>query len=375
MSQAVDLSLGVADPALDLFGLQAAIEAAAPAGAAEARYAPRGGVPALRRTIAALEGVAPEQVSVTVGASMALTATFAQLPAGARVVLPRPYFPAYPNMLSVLNRRAAFYDVGPGSAPLDQIRRELAAGAAAVVVTTPGNPLGNVARAATVARIAEAARKAGALLILDETYAGTVFDPPEDGAYLGAGVLDGAVRIRSLSKRFQLPGARVGYLVAGAGRVAAIEAVHWTFAMSVPAGAQLLAAAALLADARRGADPAPLRRLAGLCARAAGWLRRPGLQVTRPRGGLMLWVELPGCGLSGRALAAQLARQAGVLVADGEAFGARAPAVRCSFAVPEARLDWAFARLGDVLSGVAAQAPAAQAPAAQAPAPPVGERA
>jgi aspartate/methionine/tyrosine aminotransferase len=357
VSAPVDLSLGVADPALDLFGLRAAIEAAVASPASQGRYAPRGGLPALKQTIAALEGVSSEQTTVTLGASMALTATFAQLPAGARVLLPRPYFPAYPNMLSALGRRAAFYDVGPGSAPAEQIRRDLADGtAAAVVVTTPGNPLGNVAPAATVAEIAETARTAGALLILDETYAGTVFDPPHGGAYAGAGVLPGAVRVRSLSKRFQLPGARVGYAIGDAARIAAIEAVHWTFAMSVPVGAQLGAAAALLADARNADDPAPLRRLARLCARAESWLRRPGLALVRPRGGLMLWVEIPGSALDGRALAARLAREAGVLVAAGDAFGARRPAVRCSFAVPEAQLDPAFERLGEVLSGLAAPA-------------------
>jgi arginine:pyruvate transaminase len=353
MSAPADLSLGVADPALDLFGLRRAI-AASPARSEHAeRYAPRGGLPALRRAVAALEGVGPDQVTVTLGASMALTATFAQLPPGARVLLPRPYFPAYPNMLAALGRRMSTYDVGPGTAPAAQIRRELASGVAAVVVTTPGNPLGNVARPADVATIAEAAGGAGANLIVDETYAGTVFDPPADGAYQGTGVAPGVVRIRSLSKRFQLPGARVGYAVGPAELIAQIEALHWTFAMSVPIGAQLQAAAILLADARLDLEAAGLERLAGLARRAFGWLARPGVRVVRPRGGMMLWAELPGSSLGAQELAARCARDAGVLVAAGDAFGARTPAIRCSIAVPEDRLDQAFSRVAGVMDTAA----------------------
>ncbi|MFD0388633.1 hypothetical protein ACFQ4K_13815 [Tistrella bauzanensis] len=69
---------------------------------------------------------------------MALTASFATLPAGAAILLPRPGFPAYANIARFLGRPVAWYDLLPPADPAQSIRQALARQAAgAVVINTP----------------------------------------------------------------------------------------------------------------------------------------------------------------------------------------------------------------------------------------------
>ncbi|WP_372501855.1 pyridoxal phosphate-dependent aminotransferase [Tistrella mobilis] len=343
----LDLSLGVIDPEL----LPAAADGAGAPPALQGRYAPRAGLPPLRQVLAAMEGVAPDQIVITTGASMALTAAFATLPADRPILLPRPGFPAYANIVRFLGRPAAFYDVMPPVDLVAAIAAALAAGPvpAAVVVNTPGNPLGNLLDADQVAAIQALCRDAGALLIVDETYAGLIFDDPAGRAYIGRGCPAGMLRILSFSKKYRMAGARLGYVVGTADHLARITDVHWTFAMSAPLDAQIMAAGII---ARGGpADLSPVLRDLGQ--RAVERLAGTGAVALPPRGGPVLWVEVPHWPGDSRSLAGLCAR-AGVLVAPGAAFGIdQPPAIRCCFAVPRPRLDLALDRLAPLFARLA----------------------
>ncbi|MFD0388634.1 aminotransferase class I/II-fold pyridoxal phosphate-dependent enzyme [Tistrella bauzanensis] len=216
-----------------------------------------------------------------------------------------------------------------------------------------------------MATIRRLTRDAGCALIIDETYAGLIFDDPESAAWQGqgrgldvgpglnagpdraAGAGDDVIRILSFSKQYRLAGARLGYAIASPDRIRRIEDVHWTLAMSAPVDAQIHAASALAARQRLTAAPDIPARLRGLADRAIGHLAPVGaLAVVPPRAGPVMWLELPGFPGDSTALAGCCAREAGVLVVPGLAFGvASPPAVRCCFAVPEPVLDQAFGRL------------------------------
>ncbi|MEN2988056.1 pyridoxal phosphate-dependent aminotransferase [Tistrella sp. BH-R2-4] len=359
----VDLSLGVIAP--ELFAAEdAGRSTLAVPPALLGRYSPRGGLPLLRQAVAAIEAVAAEQVTITTGASMALTASVATLPAGATILLPRPGFPAYANIARFLGRPVAWYDLLPPADPVQSIRQALAEQAAgAVVINTPGNPLGNLLSIDQVAAIRRLTIDAGCALIIDETYAGLIFDDPEGTAWQGqgrglnvgpdraAGAGDDVIRILSFSKQYRLAGARLGYAIASPNRIRRIEDVHWTLAMSAPVDAQIHAASALAARQRLTAAPDIAARLRGLADRAIRHLAPVGaLRIVPPRAGPVMWLELPGFPGDSTALAGRCAREAGVLVVPGLAFGvASPPAIRCCFAVPEPVLDQAFGRLAALM--------------------------
>jgi arginine:pyruvate transaminase len=318
-------------------------------------YGPRGGFDALRAVLGRKEGVDPTGVTVTSGASMALTAALATLPKDRAVLIPRPYYPAYPNVAGFLGLHVISYAVTPGRplAPAaEAAARKRPIGA--IVVNTPGNPLGNLATRDDITALRTLAREAGAMLIVDETYAGIVLDPPPD-AWSGAGAAPGVVRVKSLSKAYLLPGERVGYAVAEPDLSAAIEEAHWVIAMSPGITAQTNAARALLEDVPE--------RLARLCARLRQSRDRaveiladvPGLDVRPPRAGVFLWLTLPQAGVTGVDIAQRCRHDHGLAVMPGEACGQKdPPAIRVSFALDEGDATHAFRALGEALTDVGA---------------------
>jgi arginine:pyruvate transaminase len=320
-----------------------------------ATYGPRGGFEPLRRVLAQKEGVAPSHVMVTSGASMALTAALAILPKGLPVIMPRPYYPAYPNLAAFLGLEAVFYELGSNRALGEAVscaagRRSIGA----ILVNTPGNPLGNVVTTEDMMELERIAHRASALLIVDETYAGILFDSPGN-AWIGTGAAPGVIRIKSLSKAYLIAGERIGYVVAEPALADRIEEAHWVIAMSPAVTAQTSAARALLEDAPE--------RLACLCARLRLSRDRAlaelgpvsGLEVHPPLAGVFLWIVFPKANLRGVDISHRCHENHGVVVMPGEACGQEhPPAIRASFALPEKEAANAFRALASALLEVTA---------------------
>lgn len=340
MTPPADLGLGTLDP--ELFPRDSAVARLA------SGYAPRGGLPAFRAAVAGWLGLEREQVVITTGASLALTAAFLALGRGP-VLLPRPYYPAYRRILELLGRDVAYYGVGAGTDLGDAVAAAASPRVETILVNTPGNPVGRVWSRDEMAAAAGVAAGLGATLVVDETYRGLEF---EAGCWAGEALpCERVLRVGSMSKLFGLPGARVGYAAGPRDLVEAVEAAHWSVAMSPPVVGQSLALP-MLED-----PPALMGRLRAALAsnrdRAAARLRRePALEWVPPEGGVFLWVSLRGgAGDSGEM--AEACRRAGVVVMDGAAFGQLRPSVRCSFAVAPAAVEPAFDLVARSLSAVA----------------------
>jgi aspartate/methionine/tyrosine aminotransferase len=311
-------------------------------------YGPRGGFEPLRVVLAHKEGVAPTSVIVTSGASMALTAALAILPKNRALLVPRPYYPAYPNLAGFLGLDVTYYDLLPGR-PLAEAVSDAARGRSisAILVNTPGNPLGNVAATDDMAELERIARRADATLIVDETYAGMLLDPCAN-TWSGAGAAPGMIRLKSLSKTYLIAGERIGYAVAEPALADRIEEAHWVVAMSPAVAAQANAARALLEDVPE--------RLPRLCAR----LRRsrdcavsaladvPAVEIRPPAAGVFLWISFPAAALTGVDIAHRCRQYHDIAVMPGEACGQRdPPAIRASFALSEIETANAFHALAD----------------------------
>jgi len=324
--------------------------AAGPAEALVGEYGPAQGVDALRDAVAEWERTPREGVAVTTGASLGLAATLATLPRGARLLCPRPYYPAYPRLAEAFGLEVAFYPLRAedGWRPdPDEIARLLRRPAAAVLWNAPANPTGAVCDAARMEAIGETfTRHPDLLLISDEVYAHFVYDGSPAALHPRHAR---TVRVRSFSKVFGLAGERVGYVLAEPGEADAISRAHWMLAMSPPATGQLRALAALRSD------PGP--RLAALVSRlcaqrdaAAAILRRCArVSFASPPAGFFHWLRVGG-GARDDALAERCATRGGVHVLAGTAFGAADGAyLRASFAVPPAELTEGFERLAAFL--------------------------
>ena len=320
----------------------------------DTRYAPVAGSAALRAAIAARTAsrtgapCAPEEVVATAGGQMALHyALTACLDPGEAAVIVDPFYATYPGTLRAVEAEVrvvpALPDAGfqPDLSALDRA----CDGARALLINTPHNPTGAVYTPATVAAVAEIARRRGLWLISDEVYDGMVWR----GRHLSprglTGMAERTVVIGSLSKSHAMTGFRLGWAAAPAGLAALIGDLALNVAYGLPGFVQQ---AGIFALTRAGAEEAALvesfRRRRDLAVEAlagAGAVR-----LAAPDGAMYVMLDVRATGLSGRDFAAALLETEGIAVMPGESFGdAAAGHVRVALTVEDAALAEALERL------------------------------
>jgi aspartate/methionine/tyrosine aminotransferase len=342
-------------------------------------YAPAAGEPALRRSIAryvrrvAGADVDPAaEVLVTIGAAEALwLAVFTLTRPGDEVLLPDPAYSLYELVVLALDRRPVRVPTSAGSGfalPVDAVRREATERSRLLIINSPGNPTGAVYDAAAIQALADYTREAGLCLLHDEVLDFATFDGRHASALGVCGGRDHVVSINSFSKRFGLPGWRVGWLVARPGVVDQAAKAHTLFALATPAPLQ-----AALSDALD--DPAVEREcrahVANLeaAAREAGraWQACGFASAAPPRAGFYLFLHAGAfCETRldeqlrrslapriagrefGEVAAEALFERTGVAVVPGTAFGAAGrELVRINCAGAPRTMQEAIARITD----------------------------
>jgi aspartate/methionine/tyrosine aminotransferase len=291
--------------------------------------------------------VPAERVLLTGGASAGLVAAFAALLAhGDRVALARPGYPAYRNALLALGREAVEIQCGA------EVRYRLTADALArapgdlhaVVAASPANPTGATLSHAELAAIARVCRERGAWLISDEIYHGLTYG---GRAVCALEVEPDALVVNSFSKLYRMPGWRLGWLVAPAAVVARLEAYLINFFLTPAALSQHAALAAFdeLPTLRASVEVYARNR-----ARLLAALPRIGCRnVVAPEGAFYFYVDVAHLTQDSLAFCQRLLDETGVSLAPGIDFdpdGGR-HCVRLSFALREAEVAEAIARLGD----------------------------
>ena len=169
---------------------------------------------------------ASDQIVLTVGAKGAIDMTMrAILNPGDAVVILAPYWVTYPEAVNINA------GVPVGVAPTADLRPDLPAIEAAVrnnpikalIYSSPSNPTGVVYTAEELEGITRIARDAGIWLIADEIYREFAFDGrTAPSLFSQADMYDRAILIDGPSKRFGVPGWRLGFI---AGPLELIKAV------------------------------------------------------------------------------------------------------------------------------------------------------
>jgi tyrosine aminotransferase len=186
-------------------------------------YAPTVGLPQTRRAIAEYLSrdlpykLSSDDVFVTSGCTQAIDVAIAMLShPGANILLPRPGFPIYKLCAAFRNVEVRHFDLLPDSAwevDLDAVKLLADQNTVAMVVINPGNPCGNVYSYQHLRKIAETASKLGILVIADEVYGHLAFGR---NPFVPMGVFGSTVPVLtlgSLSKRWLVPGWRLGWFV------------------------------------------------------------------------------------------------------------------------------------------------------------------
>lgn len=152
-----------------------------------------------------------ESFVITNGASEALDLVLRTIaaqgdPSKNRVLIARPYYYSYPEMVRFAGMEPVFTDTTAGRIDFDDFAGKVA-GCKAVIINSPSNPTGRVEAIETLKKIEQLTSELGVYVLSDEVYKDLIY-VRENYLIQGPHV----VTINSFSKTYAMCGFRVGYL-------------------------------------------------------------------------------------------------------------------------------------------------------------------
>lgn len=247
----------------------------------------------------------------------------ALLDPGDTILVPDPCYPVFEAGAKIADAKLEYYPLVaehnylPYVAGIDP---EVADRAKYMIVSLPANPVGSVGTPEVYEEIIAFAREHDLLIVHDNAYSDIVFDGEPGGSFLQyPGALEVGVEFFSLSKSFNVTGARVGFLVGREDVVSAFAKLRGQidFGMFFPIQK---AAIACLNGPRDEVEAQRLKyqeRRDALCdgLEGLGW-ERPNAH-----GSMFVWAKLPGGRTDSMAFCEELMEKAGVVVTPGASFG------------------------------------------------------
>lgn len=247
----------------------------------------------------------------------------ALLDPGDTILVPDPCYPVFEAGAKIADAKLEYYPLVaehnylPYVAGIDP---EVADRAKYMIVSLPANPVGSVGTPEVYEEIIAFAREHDLLIVHDNAYSDIVFDGEPGGSFLQyPGALEVGVEFFSLSKSFNVTGARIGFLVGREDVVSAFSKLRGQidFGMFFPIQK---AAIACLNGPRDEVEAQRLKyqeRRDALCdgLEGLGW-ERPNAH-----GSMFVWAKLPGGRTDSMAFCEELMEKAGVVVTPGASFG------------------------------------------------------
>lgn len=247
----------------------------------------------------------------------------ALLDPGDTILVPDPCYPVFEAGAKIADAKLEYYPLVaehnylPYVAGIDP---EVADRAKYMIVSLPANPVGSVGTPEVYEEIIAFAREHDLLIVHDNAYSDIVFDGEPGGSFLQyPGALEVGVEFFSLSKSFNVTGARIGFLVGREDVVSAFAKLRGQidFGMFFPIQK---AAIACLNGPRDEVEAQRLKyqeRRDALCdgLEGLGW-ERPNAH-----GSMFVWAKLPGGRADSMAFCEELMEKAGVVVTPGASFG------------------------------------------------------
>lgn len=247
----------------------------------------------------------------------------ALLDPGDTILVPDPCYPVFEAGAKIADAKLEYYPLVaehnylPYVAGIDP---EVADLAKYMIVSLPANPVGSVGTPEVYEEIIAFAREHDLLIVHDNAYSDIVFDGEPGGSFLQyPGALEVGVEFFSLSKSFNVTGARIGFLVGREDVVSAFAKLRGQidFGMFFPIQK---AAIACLNGPRDEVEAQRLKyqeRRDALC----DGLEDLGWERPNAHGSMFVWAKLPGGRTDSMAFCEELMEKAGVVVTPGASFG------------------------------------------------------
>ena len=267
------------------------------------RYSVSKGIPRLRRAICdwyrrryQVELQPDEEAIVTIGSKEGLAhLALATVGPGDAVLVPNPTYPIHPYGFVIAGADIRHVPLVPNIdffVELEKAIKDSWPRPKMLVLNFPGNPTTQCVELEFFEHVVAIAREHEIWVVHDLAYADLVFDGYRAPSILQVpGAKEVAVESFSLSKSYNMPGWRVGFLVGNASLVGALARIksYLDYGMFTPV--QVAAIAALDGPQECVAENRDTyqRRRDVLC----GGLRAAGWAVEKPRATMFVWARIP----------------------------------------------------------------------------------
>lgn len=242
---------------------------------------------------------------------------------GDTVLLPDPCYPVFAAGSLMAGAVPYYY---PLTAEHDflpcvkEIPEDVARKAKYMIVSLPSNPVGSVATPGLYEEIVEFGRKYDILIIHDNAYSDIIYDGEHGGSFLATpGAKEIGVEFFSLSKSFNVTGARISFLVGRPDVIAALRKLRSQidFGMFLPIQKAGIAALKGSLDSVKEQCALYQERRDALCE----GLRSIGWDLPNGKGTMFVWARIPGGRMDSMDFCMELMEKAGVIVTPGASFG------------------------------------------------------
>ena len=242
---------------------------------------------------------------------------------GDTVLLPTPCYPAFISGAVMAGAVPQYYELTAenGFLPdVSSIPDDVADRARYMIFSLPSNPAGSVGDDRIYKEIISFAKKHDIVVIHDNAYSDIIFDGFESRSFLSyEGAADVGIEFFSLSKSFNVTGARISFCIGNPEIIAAFRKLRsqYDFGMFLPI--QKAASAALRGDRKQIEHQRKLyeERRDALCSglRAIGW------NVPDSHGSMFVWAPLPDGYSDSMDFSMKLMDRTGIVCTPGASFG------------------------------------------------------
>lgn len=239
------------------------------------------------------------------------------------VLLPNPGYPIFEVGAYLGQAEVVFYPLIEENnylPRLDQISEDILKRTKYIVISYPSNPLGAIAPVSMYEELIEYAKKYNFIIIHDNAYSEIIYDGNKGISFLALpGAKEVGVEFFSLSKTFNLTGARISFLVGNKEVLKALNLLRSQIDYGMFYPIQYAAIAAL-----KGSQDKVLSQCAEYERRRNALCRgfsKIGFKIPDAKGTMFVWAAIPPKFKSSKQFCEVLMEETGVICTPGSAFG------------------------------------------------------
>ncbi|GAB4155434.1 MAG: pyridoxal phosphate-dependent aminotransferase [Winogradskyella sp.] len=239
-----------------------------------------------------------DDIIVTTGGSEALLFAFGSImDEDDEIIIPEPFYANYNGFSTASSVKVvpviSKIEDNFALPPIEEFEKLITPKTKAILICNPGNPTGYLYSKEEINKLATIVKKHDLFLIADEVYREFVYDGIEHYSILQEpGLEDHAIVIDSVSKRYSMCGARIGYLVSKNKEVIKTALKFAQARLSPPTLAQIASEAALETP-QSYFDEVKIEYVKRRDILIEGLKNIPGVKVAKPNGAFYCIAELP----------------------------------------------------------------------------------